>query len=548
MPDRRPRTALETHEVTNQPPPFENVNLFAGDTALCDAVRHAGAAIHNDRLTQFGARCGSAEVAEWAMQANRNPPQLKNFDRYGERLDEVEFHPAYHELIGLGLGAGVSSVAWSGVQAGHVLHAALEFLMSQAEPGVCCPMTMTYASVAALRHQPEIAAQWTPKILSATYDSASAPVRDKKAVTIGMAMTEKQGGSDVRANTTRAERSGDAFSLVGHKWFCSAPMSDAFLTLAYSEKGLSCFLVPRWAPGGERNSLFLMRLKDKLGDRANASAEIEYHGAYAELLGEEGRGVRTIIEMVQHTRLDCILAPAAFMRQALANALWHTAHRSAFQKKLIDQPLMRAVLADMAIESEAATATAFRIAKSFDQGASETAAASFQRVATPVGKYWINKRVVNFVTEAMEAHGGAGYIEESVMPRLYRQSPLNSIWEGSGNVICLDVLRALSRDPQSADAFLAEIELARGENKALDGAIERTKSLMAKPPEEGGARRLVETMALTLQGAVLARTAPSFVSDAFCATRLAGGGGSTFGAADAKIDSDAILARTMPAG
>jgi len=548
MAHRNPRTRLETHEVTNQPPPFEDINLFTSDAALRDAVEHAGASGHVDRLSAFGMRCGSAEVADWAMQANRNPPQLRAFDRYGERLDEVEFHPAYHQLMALGLDAGVAGAAWSGAPSGHVLHAALEFLMSQAEPGVCCPMTMTYASVAALRHQPQTAAQWTPKILASTYDPASAPARDKKAVTIGMAMTEKQGGSDVRANTTRAERSGEAFSLVGHKWFCSAPMSDAFLTLAYSEKGLSCFLVPRWRPGGERNSLFLMRLKDKLGDRANASAEIEYHGAYAELLGEEGKGVRTIIEMVQHTRLDCILAPAAFMHQALANALWHTAHRTAFQKKLVDQPLMRAVLADMAIESEAATAVAFRIAKSFDEGASEKAAASFQRVATPVGKYWINKRVVNFVYEAMEAHGGAGYIEESVMPRLYRQSPLNSIWEGSGNVICLDVLRALSRDPQSADAFLAEIELARGQNGALDGAIERTKSLISKPPEESGARQLVETMALTLQGAVLASTAPSFVSDGFCATRLGNGGGTTYGAAGVKIDSDAILARAMPAG
>jgi putative acyl-CoA dehydrogenase len=548
MPDRRPRTSLETHEVTNQPPPFEDVNLFAGDAALRDAVRHAGASGHEDRLSQFGARCGSAEVAQWAMQANRNPPLLKSFDRYGERLDEVEFHPAYHRLMSLGLGAGIASAAWSGAPAGHVLHAALEFLMSQAEPGVCCPMTMTYASVAALRHQPQIAEQWTSKILASAYDPASAPAPDKKAVTIGMAMTEKQGGSDVRANTTRAERRADgSFSLVGHKWFCSAPMSDAFLTLAYTEGGLSCFLVPRWTPEGERNAVFLMRLKDKLGDRANASAEIEYHGAYAQLIGEEGKGVRTIIEMVQHTRLDCILAPAAFMRQALANALWHTSHRTAFQKKLIDQPLMRTVLADMAVESEAATALAFRIAMSFDGALSQRAAASFQRVATPVGKYWINKRVVNFVYEAMEAHGGAGYIEESVMPRLYRQSPLNSIWEGSGNVICLDVLRALSRDPDSASAFIAEIEQAKGQNKTLDGAIERTRLLMGKPPEERGARHLVECMALTLQAAVLARTAPNFVADAFCATRLGQRTAFSFGAFDAKIDTDAIITRAMPA-
>jgi len=546
MPYRDPRIHLETHDVTNQPPPFEDINLFDIDRALCTAVAHVGAE-NTGQVSDFGARCGSAAVAEWAMQANRNPPLLKTFDRYGERIDEVEFHPAYHALMTMGLEAGIASIAWSGANAGHVLHAALEFLMSQAEPGVCCPMTMTYASVAALRHQPELAALWTPKILTSTYDPISAPAPEKKAVTIGMAMTEKQGGSDVRANTTRAHRNADGlFSLTGHKWFCSAPMSDAFLTLAHTEAGLSCFLVPRWTKGGERNAIELMRLKDKLGDRANASAEIEYRGAEAALVGEDGRGVRTIIEMVQHTRLDCIIAPAAFMRQALANALWHTAHRTAFQRKLIDQPLMRSVLADMAIESEAATALAFRIARSFDEAQSEKTAASFQRVATPIGKYWVNKRVVNFVYEAMEAHGGAGYIEEGVVPRIYRQSPLNSIWEGSGNVICLDVLRALSREPGSRDVLIAELETARGAHALLDQAIERARSIMTNPPDEGRARRLVEDLALALQGAVLARTAPSFVSDAFCATRLSESKSLSYGALDAKIDVDAVIARAMP--
>jgi putative acyl-CoA dehydrogenase len=542
----RPRDHLETHDVANQPPPFENVNLFTSDLALRGAVIAAGGEGHADRLSDFGARVGSAETAEWAMQANANPPQLKAFDRYGRRIDEVDFHPAYHRLMALGLDAGIASAAWSSGAAGHVLHAALEFLMAQAEPGVCCPMSMTSAAPAALRFQPGLAATWMPKILASRYDPSSQPVYGKSGATIGMAMTEKQGGSDVRANTTRAVKRGDGgYALTGHKWFCSAPMSDAFLTLAYTDKGLTCFLAPRWTPDGERNAIHLMRLKDKLGDRANASAEIEYHGAYAEIVGEEGRGVRTIIDMVHHTRLDCILAPAAYMRQALANALWHTTHRTAFQNKLSDQPLMRTVLADMAIESEAATALAFRIARGFDESANESEAA-FARIATPIGKYWINKRVVNLACEALEAHGGAGYVEESVMARIYRQSPLNSIWEGSGNVVCLDILRAIGRDPNSAGELVAESEKARGANKLLDRAIDDVKVRLAGPPDEAGARRLAETMALALQGATLAQSTPSFVFDAFCATRLGDRPGLTCGAIEAKIDFGALIGRAMP--
>jgi putative acyl-CoA dehydrogenase len=362
-----------------------------------------------------------------------------------------------------------------------------------------------------------------------------------------MAMTEKQGGSDVRANTTRATKNADAsYTLVGHKWFCSAPMSDAFLTLAYADGGLTCFLAPRWKPDGERNAIHLMRLKDKLGDRANASSEIEYHSAWAQIVGEEGRGVRTIIDMVHHTRLDCILAPAAYMRTSLANALWHTAHRIAFQKKLIDQPLMRAVLTDLAVESEAATALTFRIAQSFDDSANDERAALFSRIATPIGKYWINKRVVNFVYECMEAHGGAGYIEEGVIPRVYRQSPLNSIWEGSGNVICLDVLRAMSREPDSVAALLDEIELARGGNSHLDHALDGIEQRLASPIAESSARKLVEELALSLQGSLLVRQAPAAVSDAFCATRLADHPAFAYGALDTDIDTDAIITRAMP--
>jgi putative acyl-CoA dehydrogenase len=551
MSDFKPRVQLETHAVTNQPPPFEEVNLFVSDVALGEAVLRTGGGIHRERLTAFGARVGSAEVMEWAMEANKYPPQLNLFDRYGQRIDEVKFHPAYHALMGLGIEAGVASVAWSGVETGHVLHAALEFLMAQAEPGVCCPMTMTHAAPAALRHQGEIAAEWGRRILSSRYDPSSRPAADKAGVTIGMAMTEKQSGSDVRTNTTRATPigtagPGQAYALTGHKWFCSAPMCDAFLTLAYADKGLSCFLVPRWTPDGERNTIELMRLKDKLGDRANASSEIEYRKAYAVLIGEEGRGVRTIIEMVQHTRLDCALAPAAYMRQALASALWHTAHRTAFQRKLIDQPLMRAVLADMTVESEAATALVFRVAQSFDDAGNNQTAAAFSRIATPLAKYWINKRVVQFVYEAMESHGGAGYVEESMIPRLFRQSPLNSIWEGSGNVICLDVLRVLAHEPDSITAFLDELEAARGAYASLDAAIDGVKNSLSQRPAEANARRLVEDMALALQGAILAARGHTAVADAFCATRFIERRGFSYGAADAKIDTDTVLTRAMP--
>ncbi len=541
----KPRSELATHNVTNQPPPFENVNLFTSDAVLVDAVAREGAAMHDVRLTAFGERAGAAETIALSFDANRNPPELKTFDRFGRRIDEVAFHPAYHKLMELGLGGGFASLAWSVPEGGHVGHAAILYMMAQVEQGVCCPMTMTYAALPALRHQPDLAAEWAPRIAGGVYDPTSEPAARKRGATIGMAMTEKQGGSDVRANTTNATPTGDgAFTLSGHKWFCSAPMCDAFLTLAYTDKGLTCFLVPRWKPDGERNAMHIMRLKDKLGDRANASSEIEYHDAYARRVGEEGRGVRTIIEMVHHTRLDCTVAPAAYMRQALAQALWHTSHRTAFQRKLVDQPLMSRVLADLALESEAATTLAFRIARSFDEGKNE-AAALFSRIATPIGKYWLNKRVVNFVYEAMECHGGAGYVEESILPRLYRQSPLNSIWEGSGNVICLDVLRALSREPQTADALFAELDAAKGGHKALDNAIEKAKQRLTGAVEPH-ARRLVEDLALALQAALLTSYAPNIVGDAFVATRLGDVPSRTYGAFDAEIDLNGIVDRAMP--
>jgi putative acyl-CoA dehydrogenase len=547
----RPRDRLETHVVANQPPPLGNLNLFETDQSLVDAVARAGGVEHRERLSQFGARAGSEEAAQWACEANEYAPRLRAFDRFGHRIDEVEFHPSYHALMKLGLEAGVASAAWSGTRRGHVLHAALEYLMAQAEPGVCCPMTMTYASVAALRHEPDICAQWLPKILTAKYDSSSQPAAAKSGVTLGMAMTEKQGGSDVRANTTRAAPveqpgPGQAYLLTGHKWFCSAPMSDAFLTLAKTDKGLGCFLAPRWRPDGERNAIEIMRLKDKLGDRASASAEIEYRGAFALMIGEDSRGVRTIIDMVQHTRLDCTIAPAAYMRQSLTRAVWHAAHRSAFGKRLIDQPLMRTVLADMALESEAATALAIRVAQSFDDATTDPASAALSRIVTPVAKYWLNKRVVNFVYEAMEAHGGAGYVEESVMPRIFRQSPLNSIWEGSGNVICLDVIRAITREPDATAAFVNEIEGAQGAYGALDSAVARLKERLVQPGDESGARRLVEEMAMVLQASILARHGPPAIADAFCATRLAEHPGYAYGALARKIDTEALLSRALP--
>ena len=535
----QPIDRLDTHEVFNQPPPFENVNLFTGDRALVDAVMHAGAGEHGARLTALGERCGSAEVIEWGVEANRQLPVLETFDRYGHRVDEVRFHPAYHELMRLGLDNGFAASAWDGSAHGHALHAAILFLTGQADSGTSCPMTMTYAAVPALRAEAAVADVWVPRIAAGRYDPAFRPAAEKAGVTIGMAMTEKQGGSDVRANTTRGVPTGEEgwYSLTGHKWFCSAPMCDAFLTLAYAEGGLTCFLVPRWLPDGTRNAGFrVMRLKDKMGDRSNASSEIEYHGALAQRLGAEGRGVATIIQMVRDTRLDCVIGSAQQMRGALAQALWHTAHRSAFQKRLVDQPAMAAVLADLAVESEAATALGFRLAQAFDEGDALT------RLLTPVAKYWVCKRAPGLVYEAMEAHGGAGYVEAGPMPRLYRQSPLNAIWEGSGNVIALDVLRAIAREPEGVEALQAFLAAQRGRDAAYDAWIEGIDPAQV---QENTARLFVERVAQAAQAAVLlAQGNP--VAEAFCRLRLAPRG-SAYGAFDAAVDTRAIIDRAMPA-
>ena len=552
----RPRADLATHAVTNQPPPFEDVNIFDLDAGLKNAVEKNGGGDHAARLSGFGARCGSAEAIDWARQANANAPQLKSFDRYGHRLDEVEFHPAYHKLMDLGLSSGYASIAWTaerdGKGGGHVAHAAMAYMQAGLEAGVGCPMTMTYAAVPALRREPAVAEEWAPRLAAGAYDGRFIPARDKKAATMGMAMTEKQGGSDIRANTTRAEPVGgpetDEYELTGHKWFCSAPMCDAFLTLAQTQAGVTCFLVPRWRPDGARNALHIMRLKDKLGDRANASSEIEYHGTYARRVGEEGRGVRTIIDMVQHTRLDCVAGSAGGMRAALAQALWHTEHRTAFQKKLIDQPAMAAVLADLALETEAAAALALRIARSFDRSASDEREAAFMRLATPIAKYWICKRQPGVVYEALECHGGAGYVEEGPMPRLFRQSPLNAIWEGSGNVIALDILRALVREPESLEAVRMEIAAAKGGNAHLDRHVEKLEGRL-KPGalNEGTARAFAEDAALALQAAALSQGASDAVFDGFCNARLDADNRSyVYGAATANIDARAIIERAKP--
>ena len=540
---------LATHEVLNQPPPLVDFNAFELDVPLQSALERNGAAAHRDQLAVFGKRVGSFEALEWGRLANENPPKLKTFDRFGHRIDEVEFHPAYHQLMRLGLESGVSGAAWTAEQAGHTLHASLLYLMTQADAGTACPMSMTYAVVPALRAEPAVAAEWEPRVTIGQYDPRFIPAAEKTGATMGMAMTEKQGGSDVRANTTRAHALGTGeYELIGHKWFCSAPMSDAFLTLAYAEGGLTCFLVPRWRPDGTRNAIHIMRLKDKLGDRSNASSEIEYHGAWAQRVGEEGRGIRTIIDMVQGTRLDCIAGSAAGMRAALTQAAWHTRHRTAFQRQLADQPAMRGVLADLALEVEAATALMIRIASAFDAAqAGDEREAAFARLATPIAKYWVCKRQPGFVYEALECLGGAGFVEEGPMPRLFRQSPLNAIWEGSGNVIALDALRALTREPGAWEALRAELGLAQGAHPLLDAAIDRIDGIRVNGvPAESEARAFVETVALALEAACL-RDAPSAVLAGFCATRLDPDNRAfLYGAASASLDTDRLLARALP--
>lgn len=545
MPRYVPTAQLETHEVFNQPPPFAGHNLFDSDLALREAAQREGGDWVAAPLSALGAETGSEAVLELGDLANRHPPELVTFDRYGRRVDEARFHPSYHQLMGVAMDHHIHDIAWTADRpGGHVAHAGLLALMTQAEAGVLCPISMTYAAVPALRHQPDITGPWLEKIIGGTYDGPLAPIAGKRGVTLGMAMTEKQGGSDVRANTTRAHPlGGRLYRLVGHKWFCSAPMSDGFLTLAYAEGGLSCFLVPRIAPDGGRNGIQVMRLKDKLGNKSNASSEIEYHDATAWLLGEEGRGVSVIIDMVHHTRLDTMAGTLGIMRRPLAEAINHVSGRRVFQKTLADQPAMRAVIADLALEYEAVAVLTMRVARAFD-GVGESDRA-FARLAVALGKYWLTKRCPNFVYECMECHGGVGYVEETPLPRYFRESPLNAIWEGSGNVIALDVLRTLRKEPAAMDSFVAEIALARGADARLDAAADRLADRFAGPIGEGDARRLVEEMALVLQGSLLVRHAAPAVADAFVASRLAGDWGRCFGTLPAGADIETIARRQI---
>jgi putative acyl-CoA dehydrogenase len=533
-------------EVTNQPPRLEPYNLFASDAVLRAAVKRERAGWAEDGLNTLGATLGKPETVQLGFDANKFPPQLKTLDRYGHRLDEVEFHPAWHELMAIALRAGLHSSPWANPQpAAHVARAAGNYMLNQIESGVYCPIAMTYGSVPTLRHAPEIAKQWLPKIFGRDYDRRFIPVKDKTAALLGMGMTENQGGSDLRTNSTRAEPAGDgSFRLHGHKWFMSAPMCDAFLVLAQAGKGLSCFLMPRWTPDGGRNAIRILRLKDKLGNRSNASSEVEFDGAFAQLIGEEGRGIPTIIEMGNYTRLDCCIGSSALMRQAVAQAVHHARYRTAFQMKLIDQPLMTNVLADLALECEAATVLTFRLARAYDED--DEAAQVFRRMVTPAAKFWICKRAPYLTYEAMEVLGGSGYIEESIMPRLYREAPVNSIWEGSGNIMCLDVLRAIGRVPNIADVLRRELD--DGNDARLKSFVTRLLKQLAAPDrnEESQARALVRDLVLALQAALLIRHAPPAVADAFCASRLSEERGGVFGTLPKGCDTRVIAERAAP--
>jgi putative acyl-CoA dehydrogenase len=554
---------FDTHEVFNQASPFADVNLFACDPALQEALEREGAGWAAQSLCELGAALGSADILDLGRQANANPPRLVNFDRNGRRIDEVEFHPSWHELMALLIGAGIHASPWDRGQPGaQVARGARFLLFGQVENGAQCPVTMTFASVPALRQAGALAAQWLPKILSREYDPRSLPIERKRGALIGMGMTEKQGGTDVRANTTRAEpfdpaaaqrRFGEAgkgaYRIVGHKWFFSAPQSDAHLILAQTEgeggAGLSCFFVPRFLPDGSRNDIRVQRLKDKLGNRSNASAEVEFCGAFGWLVGQLGRGIPTILEMGSHTRLDCVLGSAGIMRAALTHALHHARGRAAFGRKLALQPLMQNVLADLALESEAATAFALRLARCFDQ-AGDPAQALLARILTPAGKYWVCKRGPGFCFEAMEVIGGNGYVEDGPLARLYREAPVNSIWEGSGNVMCLDLLRAFGKTPAAREALAAELALAGDADPAFNAYVQRLLAELAGPQgDEYGARRLAERIVIAVQAALLLRHAPPFVAAAFIGSRVAQDAGGAYGRLAAGVDCAAILARAL---
>ncbi|WP_336274001.1 isovaleryl-CoA dehydrogenase [Vreelandella indica] len=540
-----------THQVENQPPTLENYNSYTADRALQEGVKREGGT-NDSALKTFGQWAGSAEAIALGFDANRYAPQLVTHDRQGHRVDLIEFHPAYHQLMQTAVEHGLHASPWRNPQPGaHVNRAANYFLQAQVEAGHGCPITMTFAALPALRHQPSLLESWGDKITAPHYDPRNVPYFEKQGVTIGMAMTEKQGGSDVRQNTTRAYPMGqggpgEAYELVGHKWFVSAPMCDAFLVLAQAPGGLSCFLLPRWRPDGSKNPLHIQQLKRKMGNVANASSETELRGAFAWMVGDEGRGVRTIIEMVAMTRYDCMIGSAAGMRQATAQAIHHASHRHAFGARLSEQPLMQNVLADLAIESEAATTLMLRMARAMDHQDDEHERL-LSRIATPVGKYWICKRTPHHAYEAMEVIGGSGVMETHIMARLFRESPINAIWEGSGNVQCLDILRAIEKQPEVLDAYFAELAKAQGANGHLDRFIHQLQRQMQDTQAlQYRARQLADGMALALQGALLVQHAPAYVADAFCAGRLTDRSGLNTGTLPTGLDCAAIIERARP--
>ena len=542
-------TDRSTDEPLNQAPPLAGYNAFTADAALVDAVRRRLGAEALPELNALGALAGSVEARDWGRLAEAHSPILRTHDRYGRRIDEVEFHPAWHELMRVAVGSGLAGSAWTAPTESprHTARAARMLVWGQTDGGHLCPVSMTYAAVPALAADAALAAEWTPRLASTSYEFGLADPASKTGCLAGMGMTEKQGGSDVRANTTRAvpvAGSADgSYRLTGHKWFTSAPMCDVFLVLAQAPGGLTCFVVPRVLPDGSRNQFRLQRLKDKLGNRSNASSEVEFLATHARRLGDEGRGVATIIEMVAMTRLDCVTGSASLMRSALAEAVHHARYRHAFGKALIDQPLMRNVLADLAVESEAAMQTSLHLAGAVDDAQSQSARL-FRRIGLAVSKYWVTKRAPSFAAEALECLGGNGYVEESGMPRIYREAPLNSIWEGSGNVNALDVVRVLAKEPGTLDAFIDEVSTARGVDRGFDTALTAMRDDLASV-DEAGARRLVERMALLLQGSLVLRYSPPAVADAFVASRLGGDWGRTFGTLPSGLDFGAVIDRAM---
>lgn len=540
---------FRTHEVHNQPEPMPGYNLWRSDLPLQQAIARHGAEWAAGNLDAMGQQVGH-ELMEAGELANRHRPELHSFDRYGRRIDEVEFHPAYHQLMAAAMANQMHSFAWNNAErpGAHVARAGLMYLYGQADAGTCCPLTMTYASIPALRNSPELAAQWVPRLLSSDYDPRTLPAERKRGCTIGMGMTEKQGGSDVRSNTTQALLQPDgSYRLIGHKFFFSAPMCDAHLVLAQTGQGIGCFLLPRVLPDGSLNAVRIQRLKDKLGDWSNASSEVEFLGATAWLVGQEGRGVATILEMVALTRLDCMIGSASMMRQALTQALNHVRQRAAFGRLLIDQPLMRNVLADLALENEAAVALTMRVAAAVDASPRDEQEAAFARITTAIGKYLICKRGPLVTNEAQECLGGLGYVEENILPRLYRQAPLNSIWEGSGNVQCLDVLRALRREPETRDALFAELTAARGLNSDYDRQLDWLAQGFAEPNElEMRSRLLVERTGMALQASLLLRSNQPGIGDAFCRARLGAERGSALGCLQPGDPVDLLIDRAMP--